>query len=48
MPEALKYYKAATGTSGKTSFTVPGTSSKTSKSGVPQTTKTIHISSKKK
>jgi predicted Zn-dependent protease len=48
MPEALKYYKAATGTSGKTSFTVPGISSKTSKSGVPQTTKTIHISSKKK
>ena len=48
MPEALKYYKAATGTSGKTSFTVSGTSSKTSKSGVPQTTKTIHISSKKK
>ena len=48
MPEALKYYKAATGTSGKTGFTVPGTSSKTSKSGVPQTTKTIHISSKKK
>ena len=48
MPEALKYYKAATGTSGKTGFTVPGTSSKTNKSAVPQTTKTIHISSKKK
>ena len=43
MPEALKYYKAATGISGKTR--VSGSSGK---SGIPQTTKTIHISSKKK
>ena len=46
MPEALKYYKAATGTSSKTS--IPGKTSSPSKFGIPQTTKTIHISSKKK
>ena len=46
MPEALKYYKSSTGTSSKTS--IPSKTSSPSKSGIPQTTKTIHISSKKK
>ena len=39
MPEALKYYKRAGGTT---------TSAKSGKSTTPKTTKTIHISSKKK
>ena len=42
MPEALKYYKRAGGT------TTTGTTRKSGKSTTPQTTKTIHISSKKK
>ncbi|MBQ3699181.1 MAG: M48 family metallopeptidase [Prevotella sp.] len=40
MPEALKYYKGQT--------TSSGASSKSSSSSTPKTTKTIHISSKKK